>query len=179
MTDGCVVCGKALKGSQRKFCCSKHNSKWHRENYSEPVRPVGCTVCGKPMEQSRFRPKKYCDETCRALGRKRRIKAGVFKEKIFAHASCSHCAEPFKSSYRDAKFCSDNCKSKHYYYSVVKEKNKDKPPASAEKSCTLCGHTYVGYAGTKFCSQKCHLTEMVSHHDNRTKILSSTTWMQI
>lgn len=172
--SGCEYCGGELVGRQRRFCKPRHAVLWRADNPAPPVHYDSCQQCGKPIERSSHRPRKYCGKKCaNKAGNERRAPDFQPSDIIL---ECKHCLEYFRPTTKANIFCSVICKDKHHYYTVGKSQYRAVSKKPKEMNCDWCHTPYLGLPGAKFCSNSCHREELLSHHNHRSLILSSATW---
>lgn len=123
----CVVCGHPLKGKQRKYCSTKHQNEYLKQQRS--INKKGhryCVVCGKPLTTKQT---KYCSHEHLVQNR---VKRGYYrdryrKERLKLGLVCHICGKvlpPYKS-----KYCSYKCAhiSKNKLNTLMYEQDKILP----------------------------------------------------
>ena len=116
-TTKCLHCGKSFvrKHKGQAYCCRscgtkspKRTDKQNHKLRQQPDRGV-CKTCGKSLNGVKHR-RTYCSDACYKAAKKNDWQ----KEKnLNKHSfTCPICGQMFRSSHKDRKYCSVECKGK-------------------------------------------------------------------
>jgi len=119
-SEGCkyatIAESVALSINTVKSYCRRQNLATTTETISDDA--LRCKQCGKPLEYSGSKPKKFCSDRCRNEWWK--AHPCDVNKKAFYSKTCVHCGKAYTVYGRpNSKFCCHTCSAQHRRKSEV------------------------------------------------------------